>query len=53
MVSTRYPAVTGPVTVAGCCAAGLAWAIWVRHRTAAPALAGSAAELAGSAAELA
>jgi amino acid transporter len=48
-----YPAVTGPVTVAGCCAAALAWAARVRHRTTAPALAGSAAELAGSAAELA
>src|SRR6202042_354931 len=36
------PAVTGPVTVAGCCAAALAWAARVRHRTPAPALAGSA-----------
>ena len=41
-----YPAVVGPLTVAGCCAAALAWATRVRHRAAAPApaLVTSAAE---------
>jgi amino acid transporter len=41
-----YPAVVGPLTVAGCCAVALAWTFRVRRRATAPVLADSVAELA-------